>query len=286
MSCPFLREGRARYCHVAPLRKLILDGPGSAGAGRCDTPGYRECPLAVSEAPGNSCPHLEQIHVQYCGATGAPKLIPFSEASLSRCGGPGYRYCDLYLSMARPHSGRAAGENLYYASNHLWLDAGEGGLCQVGIDALLARTIGTADSVLFVPQRGQELPSVVLTVNGHEWTLVFPNPLRVKDVNGQLRTHPERLTADPYGAGWLLEGWAVDDQTTETLRHGAEADAWLTAEELRLTEFVHESLGRATGCAADGGVPAPGVARLMPREEASQLYQEFFAVKPDWQRRA
>lgn len=27
MSCPFLREGRARYCHAAPLRKLILDGP-------------------------------------------------------------------------------------------------------------------------------------------------------------------------------------------------------------------------------------------------------------------
>jgi hypothetical protein len=34
MPCPFLKEGRARYCHTAPVQRLILDGPGAADGGR------------------------------------------------------------------------------------------------------------------------------------------------------------------------------------------------------------------------------------------------------------
>jgi len=34
MACPFLKEGRARYCHAAPVQKLILEGPGAADGGR------------------------------------------------------------------------------------------------------------------------------------------------------------------------------------------------------------------------------------------------------------
>ena len=40
MSCPFLKEGRAQYCHAAPVSKLILEGPGFSGAGRCASPEY------------------------------------------------------------------------------------------------------------------------------------------------------------------------------------------------------------------------------------------------------
>ena len=285
MSCPFLREGRARYCHAAPVRKLILDGPGSAGAGRCGTPEYRECPMADANSAGAACPHLEQVHVQYCGAAGTPKLIPFSEAGLSRCGGTGHRYCELYLSMARPHHTPATGTGMYHAPNHMWLDAGEGGLCQVGIDSFLARAAGRIDSVLFIPQRGKELPSVVLTVGTHEWTLVFPNPLRVSEFNGHLKSNPEPLMQDPYGAGWLLEGQAVQDRTGEGLLRGKEADHWMAAEERRLAEFVHDALGRDTGYAADGGTPEPGIARLLSREDAARMYQEFFSTRTSWARR-
>ena len=31
MACPFLKEGRAQYCHAAPVGKLILEGPGFLG---------------------------------------------------------------------------------------------------------------------------------------------------------------------------------------------------------------------------------------------------------------
>ena len=56
MPCPFLREGRARYCHAAPVRKLILDGPGASEGGRCASPRYVECELAAkSKTPRDRC---------------------------------------------------------------------------------------------------------------------------------------------------------------------------------------------------------------------------------------
>lgn len=69
MRCSFLKEGRALYCHAAPVRKLILEGPGVSGAGRCESPNYYLCELVgKDEERRDSCPHLEEIQVQYCGA--------------------------------------------------------------------------------------------------------------------------------------------------------------------------------------------------------------------------
>ena len=122
MSCPFLREGRARYCNAAPVRKLILDGPGATAGGRCTSPAYRECALVAdhNEIAGQ-CPHLEQIHVQYCGASPVAHLVPFSDSTLSRCAGAGYRYCETYLALARPRKSPEPPPDLLFSPNHLWL---------------------------------------------------------------------------------------------------------------------------------------------------------------------
>src|ERR1035438_7501475 len=82
MACPFLKEGRARYCHAAPVQKLILDGPGAADGGRCASPQYGGCELvAKNSVPQDRCPHLEEIRVQYCGVSPVTKLVPFSDSA-------------------------------------------------------------------------------------------------------------------------------------------------------------------------------------------------------------
>src|SRR5208337_1259914 len=94
MACPFLKEGRAQYCHAAPSRKLLLEGPGVSDGGRCSSPDYYRCDLVgKEELRQEQCPHLEEIHVQYCGATSPTKLIPFSESQLSICMTGGFSYC-------------------------------------------------------------------------------------------------------------------------------------------------------------------------------------------------
>ncbi|MBS1858149.1 MAG: hypothetical protein JST11_22450 [Acidobacteria bacterium] len=273
MSCPFLCEGRARYCNAAPVRKLILDGPGATAGGRCTSPAYRECALVADRAEmGGQCPHLEQIHVQYCGASPVARLVPFSESALSRCAGAGYRFCETYLALARPHKSADPPPDVLFAPNHLWLAVSEEGLCHVGVDGFLAEVAHSVDGVTFVTGGGTRRPTVALTVNGVEWPMTFPNPMMIQSVNTHLQTHPGRIAEDPYGAGWLFEGWEIPGRTRAGLMDGPRVAAWMAAERQRLSSFVHEA-GQVFG---DGGEAAPGVARLLPRASVVTLFQQFF----------
>ncbi len=277
MACPFLREGRARYCHAAPVRKLILDGPGATDGGRCASPRYRTCELAAKdEGEQSRCPHLEEIRVQYCGVSPIPKLVPFSESQLSSCTSDNYRYCDSYLHLAQPHAAKPAA-SLLFAANHFWLDAEESGLCHIGVDGFLADIAGHVDGVTFVTARGTHCPSLALTIHGVEWPMSFPNPVMIQKVNNRLRSDPARLTADPYGAGWLFEGWEVPGRTRAGLISGQQANAWQEEQREKLAREIHEV--HAPG--ADGGEPVTGIAQLLAREHLVSLFQRFFA-KSDW----
>jgi glycine cleavage system H lipoate-binding protein len=278
MSCPFLKEGRARYCHAATIRKLILDGPGAAGGGLCGSAEYRRCSLVCQDdAAADRCAHLEELHVQYCGASPVTKLVPFSDAQNSPCSSGGYKYCDSYLALAHPHGATPPADALLYAANHLWLDVGEEGLCHVGVDAFLAEMAGTVDAVTFVTSRGMHRPAVSLAVNGIEWPLRFPNPMLIESVNSRLRADPARLTVDPYGHGWLFEAWELPGKTRAGLIGGKQAEAWLAYERNQLAQAIHDG----QGLFADGGSPVRGVARLLPRAGMVGLFQQFL-TKAGW----
>ncbi len=275
MACPFLKEGRARYCHAAPIRKLILDGPGATDGGRCASPEYRTCDLVAKDAvQPDRCPHLEEIRVQYCGVSPVTKLVPFSDSELSSCTSNSYRYCDSYLLLARPHAMSPAA-NLLYAANHFWLDAEASGFCHIGLDGFLADVAGDVSGITFVTLHGTHCPALAITVNGVEWPMSFPNPLMIQKVNSRVRRDPARLTADPYGSGWLFEGWEIPGQTRNGLMTGPQAAAWQAEERERLSREIHEA--HAPAC--DGGSPVRGVAQLLPREHLVCVLQKFFAQR-------
>ncbi|MGA7755216.1 MAG: hypothetical protein WCB05_20465 [Candidatus Sulfotelmatobacter sp.] len=277
MACPCLREGRARYCHAAPVRKLILDGPGATDGGRCASPRYLTCELASKDGPQyERCPHLEEIRVQYCGVSPIPKLVPFSDSQLSSCTSDNYRYCDSYLHLAQPHATKAPA-NLLFTPNHFWLDAEESGLCHIGIDGFVADIAGNVDGVTFVTARGTHCPTLTLTIHGVEWPMSFPNPVMIQKVNSRLRSGPHRLTTDPYGAGWLFEGWEVPGRTRAGLISGPQAEGWQAEERERLTQEIHET--HAPGC--DGGAPVRGLAQFLSRQDLVCLFQHFFS-KTSW----
>lgn len=276
MPCPFLKEGRAQYCHAAPLGKMILEGPGYSPEGRCESPEYYRCELVKSEGPlQDRCPHLEEVHVQYCGVNTPAKLIPFSETQSSICTTGGYRYCDSYLALARPHGALAPAPDLLYSPNHFWLAVEESGLCHIGIDAFLADVVGHADGVTFVTTHGTERPVVAFSIHGVEWPMTFPNPLTIQKVNSHLRGDPSRLTADPYGSGWLFSGWELPGQTRSGLISGPPAAAWKDAEQERLAREVHESLHLA----CDGGRPVRGIGQMLSRQQLVCLLQHFFSER-------
>jgi hypothetical protein len=73
------------------------------------------------------------------------------------------------------------------------------------------------------------------------------------------------LSADPYGSGWLFEGWEIPGRTRADLIGGDQAQAWLAVERERLTRTMD---------------PA-GAARLLPRTDVVSLFQQFFS-RSDW----
>jgi len=299
MSCPFLRTARVRYCHGPAVRKPIVDGP-SSEQGRCSSAAYRECVIykehsQTAEGDGLRCPLLDDTLAHYCGAAPIPKYIPFSDDG-GRCGGEGYRFCESWLTMARPQAigaerrvpevgGVPVPPDLWYAPNHLWLHESESGACHIGIDAFFARLLGVVERISFVTMQGVHRPSAVLSLNGVDWALVFPNAMLITSANVYLRHAPSRMLADPYGAGWLFEGWdipsetAADSTARRGLLRGDQALTWMEAELNRLDAFVQRPGGSVM---SDGGRAAAGLLDDLSRDEVLQLFHEFFAPHAAW----
>jgi hypothetical protein len=146
-------------------------------------------------------------------------------------------------------------------------------LCHIGIDGFLADVVGHVDGITFVNAHGTHCPALALAVHGVEWPMSFPNPLMIQKVNSRVRSDPTRLTADPYGAGWLFEGWEVPGRTRAGLVSGPQAGAWQGEEQERLAHEIHQT--HAPGC--DGGLPVRGVAQLLSRQQVVCLFQHFFS---------
>ncbi|MFN7986033.1 MAG: hypothetical protein U0529_01070 [Thermoanaerobaculia bacterium] len=300
MRCPFLREAHVQSCQASPFRKQIVR-TGTAADERCGSPAWRECPVVRDRNEDHpvaaACPFHAESLAQYCSAAPVTKLIPWSDQAFSRCGSESHRYCDLFLALARTAApSPAPGEPaplvddadgvpvpswLWFAPTHTWLAVASDGVCHIGVDAFLARTLGGIDRVQFVTTKGVERPAAVLTVRDVDLTVTFPNPVLITGVNGALRADPARLARDPYGLGWLFEGIVRDRHVSpngasrvhDGLLRGDAATAWMRREGLRLRSLAEEASERISGArlAADGGLPAPGLVRQLPHDEALRL---------------
>ena len=306
MNCPFLKETMVRSCAAAPVRMQIRNSLETLGLEKCSTPEYGQCAVyreraGDAEAAGARCPYLLERLVQFCSVAPVTKFVPYSEASLSRCGSGGHEYCSLYLNfaqpgLANPHAGDERDpvvegvrvpRRLFYSPNHMWLDVREDGSCHVGVDGLLARALKSVAGVTYATLKGVKRPSAALTLDGVTWPVTFPNPMLISGANLYLRRHPEKLVEDPYGEGWLFEGWeAPSAKVREGLLNGTQAAAWMAQEVQRLNEFVHacavrseQSLGPLMN---DGGAAVAGLAGQLQREELLRLLNEFFAPHAAW----
>jgi len=310
VRCPFLRDEQVKSCQAAPFRKSLVRAMASGTDERCTSPAYRACP-AVRESReahpiASRCPFLRESLVQFCAASPRTTYVPWSESPELRCSHDGHRYCELFLAAAGargpalPAADPAWSETalvdglpvpgwLHYAANHMWLDVGDDGLCHLGLDAFLARAAGTLERLSFLTLRGEERPAVVLTIGGVDLTLVFPRRLLILAANTRLRCGLERLTADPYGLGWLFTArWDAPHgaEALAELRHGRAALEWMADEVRRLDAAVHEQLLRSRSeiaLPADGGRPAPGFLAQLEREQALRLLAMFFPL-PDTRR--
>ena len=244
---------------------------------------------------GDRCPFLQEIRACSCAAASSSRLIPRTLLAVRRCLGDSHRYCEFFLERVRLHPPTGAdgreipiAPGVALAPNHMWLDVGPDGCCHVGLDAFMVRMLGAIDEVIFLSARGRGAPSLVLTIAGVTLPLVFPQPLDITCVNRAIRGHVDHLTADPYGRGWLYEGWPVASHgrtgpaaRSSGLRRGADAETWMASEVSRLRQHVRTIASRRSSQLgpvwADGGEVAAGLAHHLERAELLEVFSLFFA---------
>jgi glycine cleavage system H lipoate-binding protein len=299
MNCSFLKEARVKYCDKSAIRKMIPVA-GNVAQETCSSPRYRQCAAYQRDAQDihekqcpAQCPYLHESRAQYCAASAVSRLIPYSEPLLSRCGSDSYRYCDVYLGAANPPAAQATGGKrdpsvggihvptwLHYSANHMWLDAAQGGSCHLGLDAFLTRVLASVERITFLKQTGVHRPSAILTVRGVDLEVVFPNPIVLTASNVYLRANAAKLTADPYGMGWLFQGLQLPgpQPVTSGLIRGDAILPWIEREIGRMSAFLSECRISRHGAALmnDGGVFSPDVLQQLTREETLRLFHEFF----------
>ena len=293
MTCPFLKETQVKFCQMAGVRKMIPLGGAVApdalpAAEKCTSPAFTTCPVFRRQAAESSavarCPWLQESLMQYCSAAPVTRFVPYTESVLSRCGNGSFRYCDVYLALAHPQhddeevDGVRMPSWLRYSAGHMWLDVTADGRCHAGIDGFLARLLGEVERIGYVWLKGRHRPAAVLTVNGVDLQIVFPNAMELTGCNLYLRADPARVTLEPYTAGWLFEGELLPE-TAAGLMDGAAAREWMRAEHGRMHDFIHEHMASAEGerLSADGGVFSPGLIRMLDRDQTVGLFHEFFS---------
>jgi glycine cleavage system H lipoate-binding protein len=315
-------EEPAQCCRLAPFQKLVPGGDIARQDQSCSSDAWKSCawvpqrgappndrdpvtpPLGGS---GERCPFLDEILACSCAAAPSSKLIPRTLLAVRRCLGDSHRYCEFFLERAgsRPPADTAdrpaprdwqplvasaipIAPGVALARNHMWLDVGSDGSCHVGVDAFLVRVLGAVDEVIFLSERGRGSPNVVLTVAGTTLPLVFPRPIDITGVNRALRRHLDSLIADPYGRGWLYEGWTLKphgrtgvEARTAGLFRGPDAETWMASEVNRLSRHVHAIASRRSShlgpVAADGGEVSVALAQHLERAELLEVFSLFFS---------
>jgi glycine cleavage system H lipoate-binding protein len=273
MRCPYLKEAQVRFCRISAAPKLIARIGAGGFEEKCSTSSYATCRV-YAQPPGGAqapvCPHLETCPAQYCSAAAETRPIPRRPLA-SSCESGYFRYCFQY----RDHLGTVGNgptvegirvpADRSYAASHLWLDQAEDGSCHAGIDGFLARMLGRVDEVTAVRSSGTMCPAAVLRAHRLDWRVAFPNPIPDAGGNPHLRAHPECVTAEPYGGGWLFAGrlGALNRTAAAGLIAGEQAVEWMRRE----FERIAQRLGSRTF--------QEGLLGLLDPEEALNLFQEF-----------
>lgn len=123
-------------------------------------------------------------------------------------------------------------QELHYSDEHEWLRV-EGPEGVIGISAHAAEQLG---DIVFV-----ELPELGARVTAGDTFGVVESPKAMADLyapatgevlefNAALEEHPEFVSEDPYGAGWMLRIKLEDPEEIDDLKDAAAYEAFLETE--------------------------------------------------------
>ena len=170
-------------------------------------------------------------------------------------------------------------EHLQYHPGHTWAVLEGSHRLRVGIDEFAARLLGHLTQVE-MPLRGrwfgQGERGWTLHAGNRKAALPMPVEGEVIEVNEEAVAHPEKISADPYGEGWLLVMRSADPALSlRNLLNGTLARRWM---EDAMAELRRALSPRAAATAPDGGLLISGAAGRLEAEQWDELARRFFRL--------
>ncbi len=177
-------------------------------------------------------------------------------------------------------------EGVHLANQHTWVKPDPTGGLEMGADALIVRAVGAVRRII-LPKVGDQVTAgqtlFRLEHDGRAVTIPSAMTGRVMAVNDRLVDHPELLSSDPYGSGWIcyLSPTRVEEPAA-SIRFGEQAAMWLEKEFVRFQEFIFAQVSPdlALGVTSqDGGLPAFGCLRELG-PSAWSAFEASFLNRP------
>ena len=170
-------------------------------------------------------------------------------------------------------------EHLHYHLGHTWAAAEGSHRFRVGIDEFAACFLGTITRVE-TPMRGrwfgQGERGWTLSAGDRQAALPAPVEGEVVEVNEYALAHPEKISSDPYGEGWLLVVRTTEPSVSlRNLLDGSLARRWM---EEAVAELRQAFAPAAVPTAADGGLLMPGIGARLDLEQWERLKTRFFRL--------
>lgn len=197
-----------------------------------------------------------------------------------------WRAAQASRAMARaaiaPESIWQIPEGIGLSTAHTWSSADRVGRVKVGADPFLAYALGAIDQITLPKVGKQVMPGEALFAIEHNGRrLIVPATVagKVVAVNRLLRKQPELLHSQPFRHGWVCRlSTTPSAEGSRLTRSGKQAARWLEAEFTRLAEFLVPRIPALSPLGAtsqDGGLPAPGCLRELPKPAWKEFAKEF-----------
>ena len=179
-------------------------------------------------------------------------------------------------------------EYCYVHPGHCWIKVLKQKRVKIGIDDIVATTLGSIDSVI-LPLPGEKI------VRGgccgqiiqfeHIFSIVSPLSGQVIEINKELAAFPNELALDPLKKGWMLV--IKPDNLEQDLKYCRSGDAllsWYLKEfkwlECKLTEGFQQKYDNIGITLTDGGEISRNLRNYLPRDRYRRLVLNLLGV-PD-----
>lgn len=176
-------------------------------------------------------------------------------------------------------------EDVSLATNHVWMRSNQDGTVTIGLDEVLSRVVGAAQTIS-IPREGDPVLPVAtaIAVGVHDRSLRLASPAsgHVVESNQEVLKNPSLILNDPYGEGWLMRVKSGNGDLAASKKYIVHSPIeWLREQAALVRDFIvtNAQVGQPA-MLQEGGLPTEGVLQQLHKDVWNKFGRTFVTLRP------